>query len=211
MSGKSTSGRPGSEQTRGEEERLDPNEVRDPSARLGLEQVRDPRARLVLERKGNLFTRSPAGGRILSALSLPVFALLAPQGYGVLTTRGRRTGKTRRKCMHVIRHGDGVYMVMLRPTTEAMVRGWVAGWLWNIRADPNVRLRIRGGTFAGRARELTDPQELQAARAIYCDTVNLLDGAEYIFHRRRRPTRTKIEALHREWFDTGVPLVVELV
>jgi deazaflavin-dependent oxidoreductase (nitroreductase family) len=162
------------------------------------------------QRKGNLFTRSPAGGRILSALSLPAFSLLAPAGYGVLTTRGRRTGKLRRRCVHVIRDGNRAYLVMLRPTSEAVQRGWVAGWLWNIRANPQVRLRIRGGTFAGRARELTDAQELSTARAIYCETVNLFDRAEYIFHRGKRPTRERIQALHRGWFDTGVPLVIEL-
>ena len=28
--------------------------------------------------------------------------------------------------------------------------------------------------------------------------------------RRERPTRTKIEGLHRGWFREGIPLVVEL-
>ncbi len=82
--------------------------------------------------------------------------------------------------------------------------------MWNIRANPNVRLRIRGGTFTGGARELTDDEELHAARAIYCRTVNPYDYFEYAFHRSGRPKRAKIEALHHGWFDTGIPLVVEL-
>ena len=170
----------------------------------------NPGDRRALTRKGNPFTRSAAGGRILSALTLPRFTIYPPIGYGVLTTTGRKTGKARRKCVHVIRRGNRAYIVMIRPTLATRASSWVAAWMWNIRADPNVRLRIRGGTFAGRARELTDDEGLQAARAIYCGTVNPFDYFEYAFHRVERPTRAKIEALHHGWFDTGIPLVVEL-
>jgi deazaflavin-dependent oxidoreductase (nitroreductase family) len=163
-----------------------------------------------LTRRYNPFTRSPAGGRIISALSLPAFTLRAPVGYGVLTTTGRKTGKTRRRCVHAVRHGDRAYIVMIRPSPGARASAWAAGWVWNIRANPNVRLRIRGGTFTARARELTDDDELRAARAIYCGTVNPFDYLEYVFHRGDPPTRAKIEALHQGWFDTGIPLVVEL-
>jgi deazaflavin-dependent oxidoreductase (nitroreductase family) len=163
-----------------------------------------------LTRKYNPFTRSPTGGRILSALSLPAFTLHPPVGYGVLTTTGRKTGKTRRRCVHAVRHGDSAYIVMLRPTLAARAGAWVAGWVWNIRANPNVRLRISGGTFTARARELTDEEELRAARAIYCRTVNPFDYLVYVFHRGEPPTRAKIEALYHGWFDTGIPLAVEL-
>jgi deazaflavin-dependent oxidoreductase (nitroreductase family) len=163
-----------------------------------------------LTRKGNPFLRSATGGRTLSALMLPGFTLHPPRGYGVLTTIGRRTGKTRRRCIHVVRQGDRAYIVMIRPTPAAIALPWTAAWMWNIRANPSVRLRLRGGTFAGRARELTDERELQTARAIYCDAVNLFDYVECTFHRGARPTRAKIQALHHSWFDTGIPLVVEL-
>jgi len=167
-----------------------------------------------LTREDNIFTRSPTGGRVLSALTLPRFTLHPPAGYGVLITIGRRTGKTRRRCVHVVRHGNRAYIVMLRPSIAARDAGWTAGWLWNIRGNPNVRLRIRVGairsaTLRARARELTDVEELRAARAVYCDTVNPFDRAEYIFHRAQRPTRARIEALHREWFDNGIPLAIE--
>ena len=93
---------------------------------------------------------------------------------------------------------------MIRPSA-------VSAWVWNIRSNPNVKLRIRGGTFAGTARELTDPVELAEARAAVCETVNLMDYGECALHLRGRPTRAKIEELHRYWFDTGIPLVVDLV
>jgi deazaflavin-dependent oxidoreductase (nitroreductase family) len=167
-----------------------------------------------LTREGNIFTRSPTGGRVLSALTLPRFTLHPPVGYGVLTTIGRRTGKTRRRCVHVVRYGNRAYIVMLRPSAVARDAGWTAGWLWNIRGNPNVRLRIRVGairsaTFRARARELTDVEELRTAQTVYCDIVNPFDYMEYIFHRRQRHTRSRIEALHRQWFDSGIPLAIE--
>jgi deazaflavin-dependent oxidoreductase (nitroreductase family) len=155
--------------------------------------------------------RSAKDGRLLSALMLPFFAVRPPSGYGVITTTGRRTGKTRRKCVRVIRRGERAYLVQLRPPVLALERpSAIAAWVWNIRADPRVRLRMRGGTFAGVARELTEPAELEQARAVMCDTVNLFDYGECDLHLRGLPTRAKIKELHGYWFDTGVPLVVEL-
>lgn len=80
----------------------------------------------------------------------------------------------------------------------------------NIRANPDVLLRIRGGTFSGRARELRDAAETEAATAVYCGTLKPFDYMSCIMHRRGRPTRAKITELLRAWFDGGAPLVVEL-
>ncbi len=155
--------------------------------------------------------RGAKDGRVLSALMLPLFLLRPPAGYGVIVTTGRRTGKTRRKCVRVIRRGQRAYLVQLRPPALASARpSSRAGWVHNLLAEPRVRLRIRGGTFDGLARELTDPEELALARAVMCDTVNLFDYGECDLHLRGLPTRAKIEELHAYWFDTGVPLVVEL-
>jgi deazaflavin-dependent oxidoreductase (nitroreductase family) len=156
--------------------------------------------------------RSARGGRILSASMLPMFLVRPPNGFGVITTTGRRTGKARRKCVRMTRSRDGVYIVQLRPPELAMVRpGAVAAWVWNIRSTPEVSLRMRGGTFAGRARELSDPAELERARRITCETVSLFDYGECATHLRGLPSREKIMELHRYWFDTGVPLVVDLL
>jgi len=38
-----------------------------------------------------------------------------------------------------------------------------------------------------------------------------MDYGECALHLRGLPTRAKIEELHRYWFDTGIPLVVDLV
>ncbi len=155
--------------------------------------------------------RSPRDGRVVNALTLLPILLLPPSAYGVITTTGRKTGKARRKCIRVVRRGDQAYLVQLRPPELAMTRPTtVSGWVWNIRANPNVKLRIRGGTFAGVARELTDPGELAKAREALCETVTPYDYGECILHLRGRPTRSKIQDLHRYWFDTGIPLVIEL-
>jgi deazaflavin-dependent oxidoreductase (nitroreductase family) len=164
----------------------------------------------ITRHKRNPFTSSPTGGRVLSALHLPFFAARPPAGFGVLTTTGRRTGKTRRKCVHAIRHANKAYIVMLRPTPDTLATKRVSAWVLNIRANPCVRLRLPGGTFAGVARELTDTAEIAEARRIYCEASNLFDYAECAFHLSGRPTRAKIEQLHRSWFDTGIPIVVEL-
>jgi deazaflavin-dependent oxidoreductase (nitroreductase family) len=154
---------------------------------------------------------SAKDGRALSAMMLPFFLVHPPAGYGVLTTTGRKTGKTRRKCIRVIRRGDSAYLVSLRPPKLAMSSpSMVAAWVWNIRANPNVSLRIRGGTFAGHARELKEPAELAQAREALCETVHLFDYGECDLHMRGLPTRAKIKELHGYWFDTGTPLVVEL-
>jgi len=155
--------------------------------------------------------RSARDGRLVSALTLPFFLLLPSSGYGVLTTTGRKTGKARRKCIRAIRRGDRAYLVQLRPPELAMERPTaISAWLWNIRTDPNVKLKTRGGTFAGVARELTDAGELAEAREALCETVNLFDYASCRLHLRGLPTRSKIQDLHRYWFDTGIPLVIEL-
>ena len=142
------------------------------------------------------------GGRVLSAIQLPLFMLAPPKGFGVLATTGRRSGKTRRRCVRAIRRGNKVYIVS--------IGGSRAAWVKNIRADPRASVRIRGGTFAGRARELREPAELELAITAYSGTVNAFDYAECALWRKGRPTRAKIQDLHRGWFREGIPLVVDL-
>lgn len=157
----------------------------------------------VPERQRNVLVRSPAGARVLSALQFPFFAVLPPSGFGVIITTGRRTGKARRKCVRVIRNGNKAFIVS--------IAGADAAWVKNIRANPEVRLRMRGGRFRGVGREVSGPAERQQAMAAYCETVNPFDYGECSMHRRGRPTRSKINELHRNWFEGGLPLVVELL
>jgi hypothetical protein len=111
--------------------------------------------------------RTGRDGRILSALMLPLLSSGAPAGYGVLTTIGRKTGKSRRKCVRVLEAAN-------TPTS------WPS-------AD-----------------------ERGQARSLLCDTVFPNDYGECALHLRRWPTRTKIQELHRYWFETGIPVAIDL-
>ncbi len=161
--------------------------------------------------KHTVLIRTQRSGRILSAMMMPWFRLRPPRGYGVLTTTGRSTGKPRAKCVRVFRHDNRAYLVQLVPPHLAVDRPAAAsGWLLNLRADPRCRLRLPDGVFDGTARDITDPTERVIARTILCEPVTPTDYGECAVHRRGLPSRTKIQALHRYWFDTGNPIVIEL-
>src|SRR5439155_8359513 len=106
------------------------------------------------EPKHRWLLRSSRDGRVLSALMLPLIAIRPPAGYAIPTTTGRKSGKKRRKCIRAIRRGDKAFIVQLRPPALAIERpDAVAGWVWNIRLNPNVRLRLGLRTYAGIARD----------------------------------------------------------
>jgi deazaflavin-dependent oxidoreductase (nitroreductase family) len=156
----------------------------------------------IREREMTVLGLSIHGGQLLSALELPWFSLVPPRGYGVLTTTGRKTGQPRRKCVRAIRSANSVYIVS--------IAGAKAAWLRNIQANPTVTLRIRGGTFTGRARALSDPLEVERAKRVYCEPVHAVDYMACMNWRKGPPTPSKIRDLTRGWLEEGVPLVVEL-
>ena len=140
--------------------------------------------------------------RVLSVLQQPFFAVLPPAGFGVLTTTGRKTGKTRRTPIRVIRRRNHAFLVAIGGSRNA--------WLKNIRANPSVQLRIKGGTFPGMARQVDQGAEASEARDAYCETVSWFDYFECAIWRRGAPNRSKIKYLHRTWFENGTPVVIEL-
>ena len=171
--------------------------------------VRDAAAAAIGKHRNLL--RSGRDGRVLSALMRPLFRVSTPAGFGVLTTTGRKTGKPRSKCVRAVRRGSRVYLVALRPPHLAVTRpNAVQAWVWNIRANPKVRLALRDATLPGIAREITDTAELQHAREALCETVHSFDYGECALHLRGLPTRTKIQDLHRYWFDTGIPIAIDV-
>jgi deazaflavin-dependent oxidoreductase (nitroreductase family) len=155
------------------------------------------------ERRRNPIIHSGLGGRALSAAQLPLFTLRPPRNYGVLTTTGRRSGKARRRCVRAIRRGDRAFLVS--------IRGDRTGWAKNIRANPEVKLRVRGGRFAGIAREPREDAERREALDAYCkEPIGRFERLEYRLWRGGRPSLGEIEDLHRTWFDRGTPFVVDL-
>jgi deazaflavin-dependent oxidoreductase (nitroreductase family) len=157
--------------------------------------------RYVAERRRSPLVQTHLGGRVLSAAMLPWFTLRTPRGCGVLTTSGRKTGKPRPRCVRAYQRGAKAYLVA--------IGGEHNRWLKNIRANPNVRLRLPTGTYDGVARDVRH-EERDEAEAALCETIVPFDYLENRAHRRGRPTPEKIRELHRAWFKGGVPLVIEL-
>ena len=176
--------------------------MQDRTTRQSRPRFADQRSAYLEGHRKNPLTTTQTGAKILSASQVPWFTLFPPRGFGVLTTTGRKTGKARRRCVRAIREGDRAYLVSLR--------GRHGEWFRNVRASPEVKLRIWGGFFRGLAREITDPDELEHAKRVYAGTVNRFDWVEYPMHRPGKPTADKIRSLHEKWFTDGTPLVIEL-
>jgi deazaflavin-dependent oxidoreductase (nitroreductase family) len=129
--------------------------------------------------------------------------LPTPAGLAVLTTTGRRTGKRRSRAIRAVRAGDRVYAV-------AML-GRRCDWVYNIRAQPQVRLKLGGRTHDATARELLDSAERQQAAEAYMPNAGWFDYFDYANLMWSVPTRSKLLRAHEHWFDEGVPVVFEIV
>ena len=140
-------------------------------------------------------------GRILNAWQVPLFQIRPPRDYGVLTTTGRKTGKRRTRCVRVVRRGNVAYLVA--------IKGAGTGWAKNALANPEVKLRMRGGRFTGRAREVR-PEEHAAAKEAYSANVGLFERGEWRIWRSGRFSTEGSRDLHREWFETGTPIAIDL-
>jgi deazaflavin-dependent oxidoreductase (nitroreductase family) len=121
---------------------------------------------------------------------------------GVLTTIGRKSGRPRPRCVRAIRRGDRAFLVA--------IGGKETIWVKNVQTNPEVTLRVRGGHYAGIAREPLDTAERQEAMDAFCNTFNLFDLAACSMHRTGAPSRSKARELHRLWFEVGFPLVIDL-
>jgi deazaflavin-dependent oxidoreductase (nitroreductase family) len=75
--------------------------------------------------------------------------------YLYLTTRGRKTGQPRQIEIWFTHHGGRFYLIAEYATSK---------WVQNIRAEPQVKVRVAGEEFSGLARILPeDEPELTAA------------------------------------------------
>jgi deazaflavin-dependent oxidoreductase (nitroreductase family) len=78
---------------------------------------------------------------------------LAPRSYAILETTGRRSGRPRRTPVGHVVEGDTVWIVA--------EHGQRAGYVRNLKANPRVRIKVRGGWRAGMAGVMPedDPRE----------------------------------------------------
>jgi deazaflavin-dependent oxidoreductase (nitroreductase family) len=81
---------------------------------------------------------------------------LAPRTYGILETTGRRSGVARRTPVGHVVDRDAVWIVS--------EHGHRAGYVRNIRADPRVRIKVRGGWRSGTAQILPEDDARERLR-----------------------------------------------
>jgi deazaflavin-dependent oxidoreductase (nitroreductase family) len=81
-----------------------------------------------------------------------------PELYLYLTTRGHKTGLPREIEIWFTAHHGCYYVIAEHPTSN---------WVRNLRANPEVQLRVAGKTLAARARIL-DENNLELRSAVQC-------------------------------------------
>jgi deazaflavin-dependent oxidoreductase (nitroreductase family) len=141
-------------------------------------------------RLGNLFTR-------------PLWTFLpAPRGFGILTTIGRRSGKPRPQSVRAIRDGDQVFIVCMMGTRT--------NWLRNVRACPQVTIRLRNQVLRGTAHEIVNIADRRRAADAYIPATSWSDYLDYVVYEWGIPTRRRIERAHRRWLEGGVLMAIEL-
>ena len=151
----------------------------------------------------NPWAGSRTYAKLGNMLTRPLWSVLpAPLGFGILTTVGCRSGKLRPQSVRAIRQGDAVYVVAMM--------GERAAWLKNVRTNPRVTVRLGRGTLDGSAREITDSVERRRAIDAYVGTVVFADYVDYLVYHWDFPTRSKIVRAHRQYFEDGIPLIIQL-
>lgn len=132
----------------------------------------------------------------------PMRLLPTPRGYAVITTTGRKSGKPRARAIRAVRAGAQVYGIALL--------GNKADWLANVRADPNVRIRLGTKTVAAKAREITNPDERARAAAAYRPIAGWYDYMDYVNYVWGVPTRSNLLKAHEGWLKSGILVAFDL-
>ena len=134
--------------------------------------------------------------------TIPLTYLLTPTGIAIVTTTGRKSGQQRARAMRAVREGNSVYAVSLL--------GPHADWVANIRANPDVTVKLGRKTFPAKARVLTDATELAHAAEVYHPVAGWYDYFDYANFVWSVPTTKSLLRAHDDWFKTGTPVVFEL-
>lgn len=132
----------------------------------------------------------------------PMRVLPVPRGMAVVTTIGRKSGKRRPRAIRAVRDGAQVYGVALL--------GKRADWLANVRANPDVTLRLGTKTVPARARVVTDAGERERAARAYRPVAGWYDYMDYVNYVWDIPTRSKLLATHDGWLESGVLVAFDL-
>ncbi|MBI1885424.1 MAG: nitroreductase family deazaflavin-dependent oxidoreductase [Chloroflexi bacterium] len=153
----------------------------------------------------NPFAHSRNYARMGNVIMRPMFRLFpVPDGFTLLTTVGRRSGKPRSQPVRAVRRDKSVYI------TRIMLAKRPADWLRNVRANPRVRVKMGRRSYEGVAREVTDPSEREAAASVYLSVVTPFDYFDYASLYWGFPTRRKIDEVHRRWVREGTVVRIDL-
>ena len=79
----------------------------------------------------------------------------------LLTTRGRKSGAERTTPLIFQPHGDDYLIVASKGGTDES-----PAWYLNLKADPHVRVQVRGDVFDARARDATAEEQPQLWRTM---------------------------------------------
>lgn len=110
----------------------------------------------------------------------------AGEDYCYLTTTGRRTGTPHEIEIWFGQHGSQLYLLS--------GNGQRADWVRNLRAQPQVRVRLGGQRFAAQARIVSEPDELALARQLL--------AAKYYHWETGEPLD--------EWAATALPVALDV-
>lgn len=85
-----------------------------------------------------------------------------------------------------------------------------AQWLQNVRANPRVTLKLHDGTHQGVAHEAAEASDKEQANEIYVGSTVSHDYLDYAVYEWGFPTRNNVRKAHKEWFDAGIPVIIDL-
>jgi deazaflavin-dependent oxidoreductase (nitroreductase family) len=95
---------------------------------------------------------------LVNPLVRPAIRLRLLRGWSLLETRGRRTGKPRQTPVGNGLDGNTFWIVA--------EHGSKAGWVRNVRADPRVRVFVRGRWRTGTATPLPEDDPIERQRSL---------------------------------------------
>jgi deazaflavin-dependent oxidoreductase (nitroreductase family) len=104
--------------------------------------------------------------------------------------------------VRAVRRDDRLYAVAMM--------GERSDWLRNVRKEPRVEVKIGRRRYSGRAREVGDPAEREAALELYVREVFPADYSDYAAYHWGFPTRRKIQDAHQRWAAEGVMVAIDL-
>jgi deazaflavin-dependent oxidoreductase (nitroreductase family) len=151
----------------------------------------------------NPFARSAMFHKLGHMTNTVAFRLLpTPRSIVVVTTTGRKTGKRRARAMRAVQDGEHLYAVA--------ILGAKTAWVANIRANPDVRVKLGTRWHDATAHVVSDPGEREQARRAYCAITGWYDYADFANFTWSFPTRAKMLAGYERWLDEGTLVAFDL-